>query len=579
MGFPGFAISGYRSLWGDAQWISVADGVTVVLGANNSGKSNVLRLLHDHLADLANAAKRNNAKLSSFDPREDHPRATDSRKVEIHWPIDAAAASKANTRVEKLLELEIVQRHPVATVPLFADDLDRPLGVPDPWATSILDDHKHIAWRELSSQLTGSSGGGKGADVVRVFNWLRQFCLDAPQSAFVPPSRRLSSKESTDDWDFGGEGVIDRLHRILNPEFDEDHLRRQAQSLQQDLRRLLEDDDLEFEVPHDKSTVNVKLGGNFFPLRALGTGTEHAVLILAAHHVYPDRLLCLEEPDAHLHPRLQRRLMALMRERSARQIVVATHSAHLIDANVDRVVTVRLHDGRSNLDAVTDRSLFDELRALGYRASDILQANAVVWVEGPSDRIYLLHWLRAVDPTLIEGVDFSIAFYGGALLNRISGDPEGPSDPTLVDLWRINQRMWLVMDSDQGEGELKPAVQRLRAEITNDGRGGTWITDGYTIENYIEPSALLDAVRKVHPSVDRIRSPAKNRDPLARLERRNRSVLQSPDKVAIAMAATEASASLDVFDLRDRISELARFLRGASEDPSGALSRTSVDAE
>ena len=85
----------------------------------------------------------------------------------------------------------------------------------------------------------------------------------------------------------------------------------------------------------------------------------------------------------------------------------------------------------------------EHLRSLGYRASDLLQANAIVWVEGPSDRIYLLHWLREVAPDLVEGVDFSIAFYGGALLKRLSGAEDGPTDPSLVDLWTLNQRSWL----------------------------------------------------------------------------------------------------------------------------------------
>ncbi len=76
---------------------------------------------------------------------------------------------------------------------------------------------------------------------------------------------------------------------------------------------------------------------------------------------------------------------------------------------------------------------------------------------------------RSVAEELIEGVDFSIVFYGGALLARLSAEMDANDDPTLVDLWRINRRMWLVMDSDRGEGDLKPAVQRLRDEIANAG--------------------------------------------------------------------------------------------------------------
>lgn len=215
--------------------------------------------------------------------------------------------------------------------------------------------------------------------------------------------------------------------------------------------------------------------------------------------------------------------------------------------------------------------MFAALRSLGYRASDLLQSNSIVWVEGLSDRIYLLHWLRAVAPELVEGVDFSIAFYGGALLARLSASPEGIDDPTLVDLWRINRRVWLVMDSDSGNGALKPAVERLQGEVAGPRSGGTWITGGYTIENYIEPELLEACVREVHPSVERLTDKSSAVDPLLQLRRADGQPFKSLDKVAIALAACEHAADLTVLDLKARISDLATFIRdAAAEAAAGA---------
>ena len=33
---------------------------------------------------------------------------------------------------------------------------------------------------------------------------------------------------------------------------------------------------------------------------------------------------------------------------------------------------------------------------LGYRASDLVQSNAVIWVEGPSDRIYVRYLIATL---------------------------------------------------------------------------------------------------------------------------------------------------------------------------------------
>lgn len=52
----------------------------------------------------------------------------------------------------------------------------------------------------------------------------------------------------------------------------------------------------------------------------------------------PDRLFLLDEPELHLHPDLQRRMLAYMRERAARdriQFILITHSPTILDEATD----------------------------------------------------------------------------------------------------------------------------------------------------------------------------------------------------------------------------------------------------
>src|SRR5580704_462258 len=44
----GFAIGGYRSFGGNVQLIGPFEKINLFIGSNNSGKSNVLKFLHEH---------------------------------------------------------------------------------------------------------------------------------------------------------------------------------------------------------------------------------------------------------------------------------------------------------------------------------------------------------------------------------------------------------------------------------------------------------------------------------------------------------------------------------------------------
>lgn len=92
------------------------------------------------------------------------------------------------------------------------------------------------------------------------------------------------------------------------------------------------------------------------------------------------------------------------------------------------------------------------LNSLGVRGSDNLITNGVIWVEGPSDVIYIRQWLELFAnenslPKLIQGEDYQFQMYGGSLLNSLSAD-ENSSTDKLIDVLTISRKAYIVMDSD-----------------------------------------------------------------------------------------------------------------------------------
>ena len=163
---------------------------------------------------------------------------------------------------------------------------------------------------------------------------------------------------------------------------------------------------------------------------------------------------------------------------------------------------IRLEKGQSIAERVTsDKKRSEICEDLGYHPSDLLQTNCVIWVEGPSDRIYINNWIKCLASDLFEGIHYSIMFYGGRLASHLSGDDIDQSIDKFISLRRLNRRGVIVIDSDKSSkaANLNQTKKRLMGEF-NQGPGYAWITKGREIENYLCEDKLKVAISKIHPS-------------------------------------------------------------------------------
>ncbi|MEZ5940375.1 MAG: AAA family ATPase [Planctomycetaceae bacterium] len=221
-------------------------------------------------------------------------------------------------------------------------------------------------------------------------------------------------------------------------------------------------------------------------------------------------MFAFEELENNLHPALMRRLFAyLIRyvEQEKCMLVLTTHSNVALDVfgpHPDAQIIHVTHDGES-ASSKTVEAHFDQvglLAELGARPSDLLQANGVVWLEGPSDRIYFNRFIELFsNGELREGRHYQCAFYGGSNLARSTFSAPEHSDETFANLLRLNHNVAVVCDGDRtaasrAGSRIKKRVQRIKQEVENLNGAFLWITEAKELENYI-PGSVWSKVYKV----------------------------------------------------------------------------------
>lgn len=248
------------------------------------------------------------------------------------------------------------------------------------------------------------------------------------------------------------------------------------------------------------------------PLSKMGSGIKTILLVLTQLVVgtvitgKPKNkfVFAFEELENNLHPALQRRLYKFIRDyanENGSTFYITTHSNIVIDTFSNdkdaQIIHVTNNGNESKTSIVSSTiNLKNILVDLHIKSSDLLQANAIIWVEGPSDRNYINKWISLIDSNLIEGLHYSIMFYGGRLLSRLSFDIEN-FDRQIIPLLKINTNAYVIMDSDISvdKNKINNTKKRIASEI---GEGKHWITQGREIENYLHNDVIKSWLEKNH---------------------------------------------------------------------------------
>lgn len=205
-----------------------------------------------------------------------------------------------------------------------------------------------------------------------------------------------------------------------------------------------------------------------------GLGLQDLLIILY-FSIHPDfDVVLVEEPESHLHPELQKKLLIYLKEDSKKQFFISTHSnIFLNNALVDRVFFT-YYEGSVKVTDATSRSSI--LNNLGYSVSDNLMSDLVILVEGPKDVPVIEEFLLKYD--IMQKHDIKIWPLGGDIMDQLDLSIFIQSYPLIA-----------LIDKDPGSSKtrkrFKENCEELNIPVIQLKR--------YSIENYF----TVEALRKV----------------------------------------------------------------------------------
>jgi hypothetical protein len=395
----------------DSDWISLTDGIVVITGRNNAGKSRLLRTFASVSTSLDESLRDAPAEVQAWD----------GDSWFSLWMDERRSLREIRSKSHGGEESVGIWRRGAASWGLQFE--------PGPTVSQ--------GWQgEKPPVLEDTSMPQKG-EILHAVNRLIYLTPQRVIESSVPAAELSMPSPTGNDL---GRTIYTHLNRIT-PAFDE--LQSVMQAMFPEIARILTVPDSDGRV---RLSIRDKFRGGDVSIDRAGTGVSQVMHIIASVLFYhAGRIFLIDEPHAYLHPGVERLLADFLRAHPEHYYVCATHSPVFINAAAPEGTWLVTRDSLGT----QVRSVFHErlnrvdiFAELGIRAGDVALTERVIFVEGPTEVEVL--------PVLLGLLGWNPDALNCAIVHMGTGDIANQVDKIADDLSHaLGTRFMILLDGDK----------------------------------------------------------------------------------------------------------------------------------
>lgn len=359
----------------------------------------------------------------------------------------------------------------------FQDAFRNTIRANEYWYSNDLD--KFSTHLEKAGKIKGLNGLKEGA--AKIFTSLFKA---TPKSVFIPAKRKLDTSISVisgQEIAADGQGILNYLFSAKN-QADDSNQRKTYNLISEIFTGITGS---QFDVFINKGN-NLELdfriaGGRWLKAEDCGLGLRDLLVILYFSFASEHEVILLEEPESHLHPDFQRKLINAIREKSDKQFFISTHSNVFLSTEfADKVFSCRLSPEGTTVENVTSRA--SVLAELGYSISDNLVSDLIILCEGPSDKPVIEEFLSKRG--LSDNYRIRIWPLGGDIMAQLD-----------LSVFKDAYRLIALIDNDPKSKHIREAFSQkcdqMKIPIVR--------LEKYAIENYFTIPAISSVIQQKVP--------------------------------------------------------------------------------